>query len=424
MRLIFGTFLLSLTLVAQAQTLPPTDIENLTVEVGSRTATLNWEAAEDDGFVTGYRVYYGTAPVLDENDTYEDDTYTNSTDTAFELEDLINGVEYYFSVTAIDDDQLESINYSNEVSGTPIAEPAGDTEGPKVISATHTGPNEITVVMSEPVAEVGPDAFFVTDTDTFSEVLIDELRFNSENIIMTVPIDSLIEGQNYEIIATSAVEDLFGNPVSSGITDTVNFVALGGFEAPTADDPQVTAKGQPEVEEEAPLVDIIDEDFEDFEELFDEIAEEPEEAPVVEEIVEPEPEKSSAPDTVPPFDAQSLQADTSQVESRNQVTLRWEPALDIDNDIADQVLYTRVGLGAWDQGYSLGASTNETSLDVQPNQNYQVRVVTIDLAGNESGGAAFSFSTNLTQSGPGTVIALSIALVLGMMMLLSSRRRA
>ena len=422
MRFKIGTLfglLLSLSVVVQAQTLPPSDIENLTVEVASRSATLSWDGAEDDGFVTGYRVYYGTSSVLDENDTYEDDTYTNSTDTEFVLEGLINGVEYYFSVTAIDDDQLESINYSNEVSGTPVAEPTGDTEGPKVISATHTAANEITLVMSEPVAEVGVDAFLISNIDDFDEVIAESLRFNSENIIITVPVDSLVAAQSYEIIATSAVEDLFGNPVSSGITDTVVFEARGDFEAPTADDPQVTAKGQPE---ETSLTDIIDEDFDEFEELFSEIEETPAAAPVI-EAPEPEPERASAPDTVAPFDAQNLQADTRNVESSNQVTLSLETALDFDNDIVDQVLYTRVGLGAWDQGYSLGAEATETNIDVQPNQNYQVRVVTVDLAGNQSQGVAFSFSTNLTQSGPGTVIALSIALLIGMMMLMSSRRR-
>jgi len=430
--LAFG-FLAAFLGLAHAQTLPPSDVLNLIAEEGNREVVLTWDAAEDDGFVSGYRVYYGTSAVVDEDDSYEDDLYTNSTDTTHTVTNLLNGVEYFFSITAIDDDQEESLNYSNEIAATPIAPGGGDEEAPKVISATHTAPNEVTVVMSETIAETDPTSFLMSEQSSFNEVLIEEIRFNSENLIMTVTVDGLIAGETYDLTATSAVEDLAGNPVSSGITDTVTFVAVDNFELEV---PVVVEEPEPVVEEEpieeiieeedqffepAPIVDVVEDEFEDFDDIFDEIEAAPpiEEEPVFEEEVKP-----SAPDNVAPLEAQNLRADTSEVASSNQVTLNWEPALDLDSDIADQVLYTRTGIGSWDEGYSLGKTLSSTTMDVQPNQNYQVRLVTVDTSGNESEGAVFSFSTNLSQTGPGTVIALAIAMLIGMMMLLSSRRRA
>lgn len=424
--------LIGILSVAQAQTLPPSDIENLVAQAGNREVVLTWDAAEDDGFVSGYRVYYGTNPVIDADDTYEDDLYTNSAETTYTVQNLLNGVEYYFSVTAIDDDQMESFNYSNEASAVPVAPVGEDTEGPKMISAVHTAPNEVTVVMSEPIAPTQASSFLLSDESTFEEVTIQEIVFNSENLIMKLPLDALVAGNSYELIATSAVEDLAGNPVSSGITDTVVFTAEADFPEPepvvVEPEPEPVIEDEPLLPEEEPLdlepeldpvVDLIDDNFDEFDDLFSELEELPSE-----NQTEEEPDKSSAPDVTAPLEAQELKADTSNVESSNQVTLSWKPALDLDNDISDQVLYMRTGLGSWDDGYSLGKSVAETTLEVQPNQNYQVRLVTVDTAGNESEGASFSFSTNLSQTGPGTVIALSVALLIGMMMLLSSRRRA
>lgn len=425
--------LLGIFSVAQAQTLPPSDVENLSAEAGNREIVLTWDAAEDDGFVSGYRVYYGTNPVIEADDSYEDDLYTNSAEATYVVQNLLNGVEYYFSVTAIDDDQMESINYSNEASAVPVAPVGEDMEGPKMISAVHTAPNEVTVVMSEPIAPTDPSSFLLSNESSFEEVVIQDIVFNSENLIMKLPLNALVPGENYELIATSAVEDLAGNPVSSGITDTVVFTAEVDFPEP---EPVVQPEPEPEPEPEPvieepplltedepldldPVVDLIDDNFDEFDDLFSELEDVPSD-----NLTEEEPDKPSAPDLTAPLEAQGLKADTSEVESSNQVTLSWEPALDLDNDIVDQVLYLRTGLGSWDDGYSLGKSVDETTIDVQPNQNYQVRIVTIDVAGNESEGASFSFSTNLSQTGPGTVIALSVALLIGMMMLLSSRRRA
>src|ERR1035437_3756616 len=85
------------------------------------TATLAWDAGPpntgDDFPVAGYRVYYGIASGV----------YTNSVDVgnttqAFVIH-LVNGVTYFFAVTAYDTAGFES-DFSYEVATTIPALPA------------------------------------------------------------------------------------------------------------------------------------------------------------------------------------------------------------------------------------------------------------------------------------------------------------
>jgi len=74
------------------------------------TATLTWLASPDQ--VSGYRVYYGTAPR-----TYFQSMGAgmNVTKASAVVSDLQSGVTYYFAVTAVNTAGLES-DYSNEAS--------------------------------------------------------------------------------------------------------------------------------------------------------------------------------------------------------------------------------------------------------------------------------------------------------------------
>lgn len=72
----------------------------------SRSVTLKWNPVDDD--ILKYRIYWGTSS----------GNYGASRDvgdrTEYKVDDLIDGVKYYFSVTAIDYWGNES-DYSNEV---------------------------------------------------------------------------------------------------------------------------------------------------------------------------------------------------------------------------------------------------------------------------------------------------------------------
>lgn len=457
----FHAFLLLLLVLVpfQAEILaqglkPPSDVRNVVATPKDKAVLLEWDAATDeDGVVVRYKVYYGVTPVSDVGDSYDQELDTESDKTSFEVKNLVNNDTYYFGVTAVDEQGNESELYSVEVSARPsTVGSAGNSNGAPILqNAVHTAPNKILVVMSEPVFLDKPtEAFELTEDTTGNTIAILNALTNSEQVTLIVDPSLLEVGTIYRVTATTGVTDADGNPVSSGIVDSVEFRAQENF----ASDPE-EERIEDEVEtllEEAPLL-VTPEpptpnDFGSF--FLDNEGDSSETADFLDGLLSPdnlinnldslpdtvsnlEPIKngnslsdlSSAPDLIPPQDARNLNADTSTYQT-GKVKITWQVAVDLEGDIKDQILYTRVGLGAWDSGLSLGKDVSETSISVQPNQNYQVRLVTLDQAGNESFGAAFSFSTTLSQSGggQGTVIALSVIAVLGFFFMFAGGRRA
>lgn len=439
--------------VASAQGLEePSAVANVEVTALDGGARLTWDAATDDGVVVRYKVHYGVTSVTEQGDTYDQEVETLNDDTTYDVQNLINNDTYFFAVTAIDDQGLESELYSVEASATPTS--LGGDGSPILINALHTAPNKVLVVMSEPVQIDHPtEAFELTEDFSGDTVAILNTLTNSQQLTLVVDPSALLGGNTYRVTATTGVTDLDGNPVSSGVVDSVEFIAQDDFittpepeeeEAPTEEEEEETLIEEeeffPEPEEDPNdfgkffLDDINDKnDTSDFldgllspENPINNLDKEsPSEEAVVLEPAEETSGLSSAPDQIPPQDARALAADTSNMTS-GQVMVTWQAALDIDKDIKDQVLYTRVGLGAWDSGVSLGKDVTQTSVAVTPNQNYQLRLVTLDNTGNESFGAAFEFSTTLNQSGggQGTVIALSIIAVLGFFFLFAGGRRS
>jgi fibronectin type 3 domain-containing protein len=447
---------------------PPSDVRNVTATANDESVTLEWDPATDaDGIVVRYKIYYGVNAVTEEDGNYDQDIDTGSSQTSYVVSDLINGDTYYFGITALDEQGIESERYSVEVSATPVSSSGNtpsDNVSPILQSAIHSAPNKILVTMSEPVRLSPPEdeAFELTESSTGDTIPILGTIVNSEQVTLNVDPSNLIIDDFYRVTATTGVTDFDGNPVSSGIVDSVEFQALEIFES--APEEEVFEEEEEEVllEEEEIFEDILEEDEppvittpDDFGTFFlddessgsdnssflDDLLAEP--------LVEPETDElepvfndfgttneanasavesndlSSAPDLTPPQDARNLSADTSNFQS-GSVMVSWTPAVDIENDIKDQILYTRVGLGQWDQGLSLGKAITQASITVQPNQNYQVRLVTTDNAGNESFGAAFEFSTTLSQSGSGqgTVVALMVIALLGFGLLFVGGRRA
>lgn len=117
-------------------------------------------------------------------------------------------------------------------------------------------------------------------------------------------------------------------------------------------------------------------------------------------------------DTTPPLNPNNLLVNTNRVEMDQTVTLTWNKAIDVYNDIHDQVLYTKEGFGVWDSGYSIGPDIESVEIDVELNQNYEIKIVTVDTSGNESDGATYIFSTHLAESGPNSWISIILAIIL------------
>ena len=412
---------------AFAQTaIPPEEVQNLTAVPSSESVTLSWDSASDeDGIIVGYKIYYGTYSVQNEGDAYDDSITTDVTNN-FTVTDLIPEKEYFFAITALDDEENESETYSAEVSAT--VDPT--EKSPVVVSVTQESNEKVIMTFSEPVKiEGGPSAFFFEEIGTRREIPVSEAIINETNVELIISKDLLDIDQVYLITATSKVKNMDDRPIRAGIQDSAEFTARF-FEPAAVEEPvimpEVVEEPMPEeqiVTPEQPIPEpeeTIPKETDD--ELFSAFLDDIEEIP--EEIGLPEAQ-AAAPiiDTTPPLDAMNLVINSNDLDSKNLVYLTWEPSMDLDDDIADQILFIRTSVGSWEDGISIGKDTQEIEIDVSLDTNYQVKIITIDQSGNESEGSVLSFSTNLTKTGPGgRVIALLAASLVVLFFVASSRR--
>lgn len=495
----FGVLLFGLTLAA-----PPNEINNLSVIPGDSYVDLEWDdpTDSDGGFVMNHRIYYGTQSVSNEAaDEYDTDTETSSSASSFRLTELTNGVQYYFAVTAIDDDGEESEFYSNEVSATPgvgantngSVEETGNTEldsnRMQVDGAEQVTNNSVKVDMSRDIdPNVDPSAFLIQDVTSGGFIDPTGGVVQGKSIVLTVEFD-FVEGNIYEITASSAVRDIDGNPVNSGFTDTAEFTGVVFFQSPDpvqAPIPEPAPELEPEPDPviEEPVVEVpsdpVDDPFENsgvfdseitepdpfagllvdenndneldtlfnsendsgsglfddfnssavgsepiseevnpFEAMIESSKEETIDAEGVEIILDDTAEST---ESMLPKEVSNIRVDKSEVETKNSVTISWSPSVSIDQ-VAEQLVYVREGFDEWSDPVSLSADANRTSIAVKPNMNYQVRISVKNKAGTESFGESFSFSSSLSQSGPGMIIGVVAALI-GGFFFLSGRRRA
>lgn len=404
----FGAFVLSLFSGVNAFSLP-SQVEGVQVQKLSDTSVrVSWREAESaEDIIIGYKVYFGTTSVQEAGDTYDDELIIYGGVEATIL-DLLPGTTYYFAVTALDSEENESENYS--------------TEAEFLLSASEMGevPEQETVDEEQPKQDIPckllPEKFITCEsytcrfvhpmtsqgmTRTIEGVVGEKCKFsetmpNDQRLECIFPADMQISMAQYyqKIIGGQETENILQQAIESG---------------------QCSVMGKGDL---VPLEDDIIQQKEETESSSLEQSESfgPE---------KPEEFKSAAPDITAPIEAMNLSVDSQRIQSEGVAVLSWKKSLDLENDMADQILYVREGLGAWDSGYSIGKNIETLELDVEKGQNYEFKVVSVDAVGNRSESRVFSFSTKLPQSGPAGMIGVFIALfVLGTLGMVSARRRA
>ncbi|MCK5460490.1 fibronectin type III domain-containing protein [Candidatus Gracilibacteria bacterium] len=384
--------------------MPPGDVADLEAVARDLSVELNWNAAQDpDGVILGYKIYYGTTSVKTGNDSYADEILTGSSETSYTVSNLRNGVDYYFALTAIDDEENESENYSVEVSAMPMSM---QTNNPSVVSVKQISETEVKVEMSEPVTVKSLTNSFSIEEKANKDgaVEIKTSKLNGTFVSLMVEKGSIKPETIYKVTATSTVEDFTGNPVSSGITDSAEFLSmktpkeLPVIEEPAMEEPNIEI---PEINEDEEPFFIVPPQMEDQEHTS---------APEQEE------------DKTPPLSVQNIIIDNTNFEKDGYIILTWTPAVDIETDITDQVFFTRIEGGEWDNGYSLGKDTVEIEVDVEKDTNYEIKIVTVDSSDNQTESKILKFSTKLTKTGPGGVIGLIITFTIALF-ILGGRRR-
>lgn len=214
--------------MAQADTEPPSDVENVRAVAGDSMITLTWNVATDNDVVAGYKVYFGTEPVVEPGQEYETSVDAGNK-ISYDLEGLTNGTTYYMAVTAYDPAGNESENYSVEVSATP-AHGAADSEAPTVVQAEALDKYTVLVTFSEAVnlPDTDPQSAF-TIVDDATGMTLDvlaaamNLEDTSEKSVLLTTAEQQA-GANYVLTAGIQVEDKAGNPIQSGTSDTGVFI--------------------------------------------------------------------------------------------------------------------------------------------------------------------------------------------------------
>ncbi|MBU1445755.1 fibronectin type III domain-containing protein [Patescibacteria group bacterium] len=218
----------------------PDDVENLQIELYDGAALLSWDVATDDTGVIGYKIYSGSEAVTAELGEYENDVIDAGDVIEYLVEDLTNGEELYFAITAYDAAGNESDSYSNEVYGTPdeaygpapvnSGHAAADEEGPTVNDSQATDAATVKVIFNEPVvlpANSPETAFNIIDNSngTSLTILAAELdasdTYGATVILTTDPQEA---GAEYILTAGIEIQDLGGNPIISGTSDTAAFI--------------------------------------------------------------------------------------------------------------------------------------------------------------------------------------------------------
>ncbi len=389
----FITNLFSLNTVSAQEIFFPSEVVNVEAVPGIGEISLSWDAATDqDGVIVGYKVYYGTSSVQTEEDSYDDEVNVVNKNSVV-LKNLENGANYFFAVTAIDDEENESETYSSEVSVLLNVDKA-----PRIVSVQNISEKELEIEMSKEMAEVPfPEAILVEKIKEEGNIILNLVSAQTNgNTIIVESLESFVAGQKYLVTASSAIEDKEGNPVASGVTDHLEFMAEEIF-----------------VVEPEPAV-VIEPYFEPIE---------PEQPEIFGPIQEELPHETAPIDEIAPIDGTDLEIDSTKLKVENVIVLNWERSLDLDGDVSDQILYTKVGLGEWDTGFSIGKNLNSIEVEVVLEENYEIKLVTVDEAGNESKGISTSFSTKLAKSGSdGFVVALLVAILVGFMVVLNRRK--
>ncbi|MEK7545294.1 MAG: fibronectin type III domain-containing protein [Patescibacteria group bacterium] len=265
---LLGLLVFPLTALAQ-DTSVPSDVERLHSLPGNASVRLNWDVATDDVGVTGYKIYYGTDSVKNQNQNIYSETTDAGNVIEYSLTGLKNGTPYYFAVTAYDAAGNESNFYSPEVSSTPevslftasalsefgdtavsktstdaaktpagIAPTAADALPPKVVKATATDKNLVKVIFSEKITlptKSAESAFVIQDNLTLENLKVLSATLyadDSTGVTVLLKTEEQIPGTEYVLTAGPEITDTDSQSVVSGKEDSALFAGVKG---PVAD---------------------------------------------------------------------------------------------------------------------------------------------------------------------------------------------
>ncbi len=474
--------------LAAADITPPTEPDITEVIPGNGQVTVKWSVSPDASDTKGYKLYYGDESVQDTAQSYDTSQDVGNV-LQYTVTALTNGKTYYFAVTAYDSAGNESVNYSFEANATPKAT-ATDSVAPTVSKSQSLSNTQVVVEFSEAVTlpQTKAEEAFTIEVIVTSEVLkvgkaeIDPEDSTGKTVLLTT--DPQEDGTEYLLTVGIEVEDLAGNPIESGESDTAQFIGKAVSQEPTPNTGD-SGTGVPQADTTAPtIITASSISSTQVEILFSEavvidgaadslftITEEDASTQslsvysaslssdsksvvlTTEEqisgtsyvvmvrnvtdatgnMISSDPGSSTASftyatkteadqDRTPPEGVTNL---IVKVEE-NVATLTWKASENSASDLASYVVYLSTNGGkSYGLGEVVSASTTTYTKALDPDLNYTFKVTARDNAGNENSGVTTAFcrgGCELPVTGPSPFILLFASLALAFLFMLMRRR--
>lgn len=239
----------------------PTHVDNLAVAPGDAEVTLSWDAATDNVGVTGYKVYVGTESVTEPAGEYNMGPVEVGDVLDATVSGLENDVTYYFAVTALDAAGNESFDYSLEESGTP-QDSADDGTHPTVVSATSANCDTLEVEFSEMVLfpEESPgNAFTIENLDNYLYLEVtDVTQSENDEATLILTTETMEENAQYLMTVSSVIEDIYGNALVSGTSDTALFSGVVCEDVVVGEEEEEEEEEEDVLDEDAPVLDDVE----------------------------------------------------------------------------------------------------------------------------------------------------------------------
>lgn len=471
MLLVFTALISGQTMSAFAaesdDTSSPSDVENPAAFPGDGEITLSWDPATDDTDVAGYYVYSGLYSVSADGGSYTFGSSDVGDTTTYTMENLSNGVTYYFAITAYDAAGNESEYYSEEVEATPEESGTGDFTEPTVTDAEALTGTLVTVTFSENVIlpTDASSAFSIEASDGTALEVLDAYASDEDHVVFVVTSEQTA-GAQYMLTAGIDIEDEAGNPIVSGTSDTAVFTgssATGVAENDVGTSADVSANMESsgfeldeiEATDENELtltfseaVAYADPDSFTIEQADDALisilvlavsidADDPTQVVLITETMDAGFEYVlSLDDTVLNKDGESLSLDSREMnfeadtkdladliapedvtnffaEAMNETTalLSWDGSVNSEGDLAEYMLYQSDDGGiSFADAVKVAKELTEQEVDgLTPGETYTFKITAVDENGNESDGV-FAEVT-LPETGPGMIAMFGLSML-------------
>jgi hypothetical protein len=259
--------------------------------IDSQSIGLTWDSTTDAGgaLLDHFRVYYGKTSIFEaQAGEYDAEIETPDNTTSYVVEGLDAGTTYFFSVTGVSTDGMESEEYSLEATAdTLAAEPMSgeDTAAPTVTDVSAPDKMHVKVVFSEKVqlpALIPEVSFNIVEQINPANTLtvIGAVMDPTDETGATVLLETSEQTAEVAYIATAgvAIKDMAGNPIVSGSTDSGLFTGSSAEPLAESETEEEAVEEEVVAEEEAVEEEVVAE-----EEVAEEVTEE-EAAPEVEAV--------------------------------------------------------------------------------------------------------------------------------------------